>query len=343
MLRPLAVGNVVNERQQDALFAQMKDFRRIERLEDFARSGAKADRHFPHEPLLAESLDHLFARSRIGIEVKFYGGVADDLFAGIFELVQQPRVGVEKPAGGDVGDAHQGRIGVERFGETCLAFPQRRFRSFAFGDIQVRPDHAHRPAGGVPLHDPADGAHPNPVAGAGPQAKFGVVIGQFAGNALLVKLQDPRAVVRVQPVRPPGRRQLQLGRFVAEHSGVFVAEDRLAGGDVQVVQPLAGNRQRQRQAFLALAQGGLRLPLGGEWVSQHGVVFAAVEFKVMGHDFDGELRTLSSAIGGLEAEGFRLAQFAPVLGPAVAGKIEIKIPDCQGQQFLPAVAERLTG
>jgi len=127
---------------------------------------------------------------------------------------------------------------------------------------------------------------------------------------------------------------------VAQHPGVFVAENRPAGGDVQVVQPLAGNRQGESQPLLALAQGGLGLPLRGDRADQGAIVFAAGQLDVVGRHLDRHRRAVPAAVGGPEMEHFGLTQFPPMVGPAVGGELGIDIPHRQGQQRLPVVAER---
>ena len=126
------------------------------------------------------------------------------------------------------------------------------FGGFVRVNVGMGAQHPQWPAVGIAFDDLAHRKNPFPCARLGSLPEFHPVFGQAPGEVILVNLHDGIVIIGMQASDPGGIGLCEAFRVIAQHGGVFGADDGLAGLDIQIVDALVGGGQRQRQPFLGL-------------------------------------------------------------------------------------------
>lgn len=127
-------------------------------------------------------------------------------------------------------------------------------------------------------------------------------------------------VVGVDPLEPAGVGLDEGVRVVAEHGRVLGGNDRLAGDQVEVVEPLTGGLERQAQALFALAEALLFEAALGQVAGDGREVAERAVGLIVGHNHlpGGDIAAVAIAKDGLalpeaigDGAGDGLVQDAP--------------------------------
>ena len=180
----------------------------------------------------------------------------------------QERVGVVVAPVGIGGEQHQ----RQRFGkapEARLAFAEGRLVAALLGQIQHRPEHAHRLAAVVADHMAA--VENVRIAAVGAQeAVFVDPAGLRPVDRRMDAGVDPGAVLRVDMSDPPFPGRLDIVRPVTIGGLQRLVPEHVIGGEVPIPDRVVGGPDRQAVALGGFPRHGLGLLLLGHVAEEHG-------------------------------------------------------------------------